>query len=101
MNECAAPELGPILRYKQFLFDRIPSLEEAFPDSSGVGSSDDRERRKLREFESHRQRQVTAMPIWVLCVVQNAPSYEYVYTALMIFKISKPNSLAYDLDNRS
>ena len=58
MNECAAPELGPILRYKQFLFDRIPSLEEAFPDSSGVGSSDDRERRKLREFESHRQRQV-------------------------------------------
>ena len=54
MNECAAPELGPILRYKQFLFDRIPSLEEAFPDSSGVGSSDDRERRKLREFESHR-----------------------------------------------
>ena len=54
MNECAAPELGPILRYKQFLFDRIPSLEEAFPDSSGVGSSDDRERRKLREFESHK-----------------------------------------------
>ena len=43
MNECAAPELGPILRYKQFLFDRIALLEEAFPDRSGVGSSDDRE----------------------------------------------------------